>query len=761
MLTRTRHNAFRLKALVLATSLALPGYALALDALSDETLSRVDAQAGIDFILTDSSFDLGSVAFQDGSGSGDPDIRVNGINITPLDTKLSIDVGAAATGEPALSIGLVTQPFKLRTSSIQINDPTGTAINTFGLFATETVNPTTLLFTNVGGLLALGGPGGTFAFDTRNATWYLAQPRVLTASGGNGDPTQGYNVLVFRGFNLKGQASGKFGVDPVKGLQFLGTISLPRIDATNNGLQLDLGFKNNANFSNSSVFDFAVVNAITTAPYYRFGLSGDLLNSDYSIVGGTGTGIGTGLGTSGIILRPKFEFARSSEANEFVLEMGEPAGTTVRFSNWTALSNGAAASPGRAVIDMGALYFNLLPPVSGNGLSNFTVASSSSFGTGSPFGQVNTSTLSGNNSAALALRGFELQGGARTITFYDAVTGAAVSTPQSWALMPTFYNVNGNLLVYPSGHPNAVTRHGMGLDLTIDTTGKDTATGSTGSKGTHLIVADTTANKYIGFRNIDSRYAFLDGQLYVADPSFDFAAGTGLDVSGLRLSSRNMSFDIRADFAIGDLPDGTAGKAMRDDDAVAGMRWKFGGDFTLALSPPPSGQSYIGLTATLNATDPSKNGIYIVEPVDGTRIEWINITGKLNLLSQHVLDADYSDASRIDILKEGTASFPGPTQRSIVTFATAYELAPGTTKTDVIRIGQLNLYRPPANNALFHGATSGGSCTAGTPCYKEGVDWKPGFGLDGIAAGSGSAFTLGEMVITGGRFYGQVDLKVK
>lgn len=292
----------------------------------------------------------------------------------------------------------------------------------------------------------------------------------------------------------------------------------------------------------------------------------------------------------------------------------------------------------------------------------------------------------------------------------------------------------------------------MGMDLNIETTGKNTLPGTPSSQGTHLLVADTSANTYMGFRNINSRYSFRDAQLYAADPSFDFTAGSGLDVAGLRLSSERMEFDIRAGFAIGDLPDGSAEKRIRDDDDIFGMRWKFGGTFSFTFSPPPAGRSYIGITSSLVASDPGKNGIYIVEPVDGTRIEWTSITGTLNLVSQHVIDGNYSDASRIDILRESTASFPGPVIREMLTVATAYELAPGTGKNDVIRVGELNLYRPPATSTAFTG-TSG--------AYREGVDWKPGFQLTGDTPGTGSAYSLGEMVIPGGRFYGQIDIKVR
>ncbi|MDF3029882.1 MAG: hypothetical protein K0R03_440 [Moraxellaceae bacterium] len=753
----------------------------ALERLDDVALAEVSGQDGVDLSLQTSLVGAASVGWFDGTAAEynagtAQGLRYEGVRITPVNTGIPLftmrqDVSGGAL--PFLQLETAVNPFRLATSAVRLHSSAAPATSTFGLYAFDTTLPTRLTFANSRGLFDGSNSVGLLTFDMQNANMYLAQPRCLHASCGvlgagsggvvpNGTLSVGgagdYNVLVFDDLTLKGQASGRFTLSTTNGLQFLGTLSLPRISASRGGFQTNLGVLANVDFAGggSSTFNFADV-AGTPANHYRFGFSGDLMNVDLRLVGHPGTGIGTGLGTTGLRLSPRVEFARASEASPFVLELGEPGGSAVRFSNWAALDNGAAAAPGRAWFNLGDIYLNLLAPSTG-GLSDFTTPVFNSF-TGSAFGATPTPASS---AFAMGIRNFELQGGARTIGFYTTDTGVQLGTNQTWALMPTFHDLKANLMAYPSGHPGTVTpaqaRHGMGFDLKIETTGKDTAFGTPGTRGTHLIVADTSANKYVGFRNIDSRYAFLGSQLYVVDPSLDYAAGSGLDVAGLRFTSSNMSFDIRADVAIGDLPDGTAARQMRDDDAVAGMRWKFGGDFSFTFSPAPAGQSYIGLSSALNATNPALNGVYIAEPVDGTRIEWINATGRLNLLAQHVQDADYSDASRID-MGMGASSQPGNVQRPFVTFATAYELAPGTAKTEAIRIGQLNLYRPPITHPTFTGAAA-----CGGPCYREGVDWKPGFGLNGTVDGTGGTgryYTLGEMVISGGRFYGQVDLKVQ
>ena len=798
---------FKRTLLAFSIQAALMAPAWCLDALSDETLGEVSGQEGIQVEVQATSVNVQNAYWRDGNVATDMDLRVNQLNISPVSMVADIDIGASTNtvaGVPSIGISATIDPLELKSVAMRVANNAGST-NTFGLFAVKTTLPTTISYFNTNGLFDGTGTAGRFAFKMEDADWYLAQPRCLYTVActpnadshgagffsGNGLLTAGgvgdYNVLAFKDFTVNALATGQFTVDAVKGFNFgggTGILSFPRLAANKAGFQMDVGVLTNIDFSGggSSTFNFLDVTAVPSS-YWHFGFSGNLMAVDMSLKGDIGTGIGTGFGSSGIKFSPKFEFARSSETNPFELEMGEPGGSLVRFSNWAALADGAAASPSRAVFNMGDIYLNLLAGAGGGGLSNFSTPATNTFscvsGTGcvaaSSFGATPVSASSGENAIAIAARNFELQGGARTISFADTTTGnpyAGVG-PQTWALMPNFYGLNFNLLMYPSGHPGipaANNRHGTGFDLTIETTGKNTAYGTPSTKGTHLIVADTAANKYVGFTNIDSRYSLLQSQFYVADTAMDYAAGSGLDVSGLRLTSKNMSFDIRAGLAIGDLPDGTVGRQMRDDDSVFGIRWKFGGDFSFTFSPPPTpptpatqcpNQSctYIGISSRLVATDMTKNGVYIVEPVDGTRIEWIDITGTLNMLSEHVpfaTDGTYEDASRIDVGVEAVPSQPGPTIRPFVTFATAFELAPGTTQADadVIRIRKLNLYRPPATNAVFTGAGS---------VYKEGVDWKPGFNLAGTAAGgaTGRFYTLGEMVITGGRFYGEVNLKVQ
>lgn len=827
--------------LPLAIALASAGYTHAMDSLTDDTLGEVTGQDGLQVNLSAPS---GISATKFGWVDGDYTTGVVPVNanalelyvdnpkISVLTSTINLDFGSNKStfdGVPALSIDTTTQAFQFSTTAQRIgNNVAGT--RNFGIYAIDFPNPTTLTFFSTNGLFDGTAPyspppanGNKLSFNMDRANWFLAQPRCYYSGGctwtgatpgigtsstmlsdgyldGSSTNTQNgdYNILVFRNFTLKGTATGRFTIDAAKGFNFLGTVSLPRVSPTQGGFQVDIATLNNVDFSSSAPYNTFNFGAVSTAlaaannqgRHWRFGFSGDLLNVDISLIGDNGSSVLSEAtpGATGLKLTPRFDFGKSTDANEFVLEMGEPVGgagcnpsttdcgSSVRFSNWLALDSSTdATGNNRATYNLGSLYLNLLPQGAGNGMQNWVTPASatgySSFactaGAACTSDKTNFGAISmyngastGENAVALAIRGMELQGGAQTIGFYVTDTGAQLGTSQSWALMPTFYNLNANLLLYPSGHPSynapAVARHGTGFDLTIETTGKNTAFGTPSTKGTHLIVADTAAKKYVGFRNIDAQYSFLNSQLYVADNTMDFASGSGLDVAGLRFTSK-MSFDIRAGLAVGSLPDGTVAGRMRDDDDVAGFRWKFGGDFSFTFSPPPSGKSYIGLTSTLNATDATKNGMYIVEPVDGTRIEWINITGKLNMVSQNVIDGDYSDASRIDIGYESAATAPASTPRPYFTLATAYELAPGTTQSDadVIRIKSLNLYKTPtvANN-VFTGA--GGT-------YKENVDWKPGFALAGTnpAASNpdGTTYRLGEMVITGGKFYGQIDLK--
>jgi len=733
-----------IKRTLLSLSVAFASQTIfALDELSDESLAEVAGQDGIQIKSSVSSVDMSRLYWQDGAVAASTlDLRWDTVNITPrtatkLETTTQLNFGASS-GTPAVYLSNVIQPFRLKTQGIRVaNDTTGTD-RTFGIFALETTTPTTFTYFNSNGLFNSAGSTGKMTFDIQNSNWYLAMPRCFYATGcslssttttvgasvgtgafvPNGSTSSNYNILALKNLNLKGSMTGKFEVNATKGLNFEGTLSLPKIDPSTNGFQVQFGVQSNiAAASVTPSFDFAAASSIK--PYWQFGFSGDLLNTKLSLVGDNTTAI-SGTNTTGIKISGQADFAKTG-ANAFMVEMGEPFGLsgsspyTIQFKNWVPLSDGSSASATAATFKFGDAYINLAAP--NTTMNNFTAnpdnnAARNPFA-GVSFGSITTPNIAGENAFTQALRGFELQAYPTSIGFNDGTT----VTEQSWSLMPLFYGFSSNLALYPSGHPSLGAtneRRGIGFDWKVETFARANADGSACTttscvKGTHFLVADTTAKRYVGLRNISGRYIFGQGQLYAADATID-------GVEGLILRSKQFELDMDSEFAVGDLPNGTTVTGIRNDDEFYGLRLKLAGDLKLAFSPAPTGESYIGLSGALNMTDGTKNSITITEPTDGTKLQLANITGLLKINPEHVTGGSYEDASRID-LGVSSASDPIFPNKPFITFATALEISPGTGNTDVLRVKDIN---------LIQGANT---------------------------------YRLGEMVMTGGRIYAQLDIR--
>jgi len=733
----------------LALSIALASQSVfALDAMTDENMSEVAGQDGIQIRSAVSSVDMERLYWQDGAVAPTTlDLRWDTVNITPtsglkLESTTQLNFGASAGGTPAVYFKNITQPFRLKTQGIRVaNNSTGTD-RTFGVFALETTTPSTFTYFNTNGLFDGTSSSGKMTFDIQNSNWYLAMPQCFYAScalsaitsptstssigvsqgsgafAPNGLVGGSYNLLAFKNLNLKGSMTGKFDVNATTGLSFDGTLALPRINSSTNGFQVQIGVQSNVASANVvPSFNFAAASSIK--PYWQFGFSGDLLNTKISLKGDNTTALTTA-NTTGLKISAQTEFAKTG-ANAFMVEMGEPFGVagsspyTIQFKNWVPLSDGSSASATPAVFKFGDAYINLLAPNST--LANFAlnpdqVASRNPF-SGVVFGSITTPNVAGENAFSQALRGFELQAYPTTIGFNDGTT----VTDNSWALMPLFYGFNSNLVLYPSGHPNLAAtneRRGVGFDWKVETLARANADGSACTttscvKGTHFLVADTTAKKYVGLRNISGRYSFGQGQLYAADATTD-------GVEGLMLRAKNLEIDMDAEFAVGDLPNGTTVTGIRNDDEYFGLRLKLAGDFKLAFSPAPAGQSYIGLSGAINMTDGSKNSITLTEPNDGTKLQFANITGLIKMNPEHVVDGNYEDASRID-LGVSPAGDPLYPNKPFISFAAALEIAPGTGNNDVLRVRDVN---------LIQGANT---------------------------------YRLGEIVMTGGRIYSQLDIR--
>jgi hypothetical protein len=316
------------------------------------------------------------------------------------------------------------------------------------------------------------------------------------------------------------------------------------------------------------------------------------------------------------------------------------------------------------------------------------------------FGSVGGAGLT--DGLGIAIRDMNVQAYARILEFQKN-DNPTVKTAQNWSLIPTLYDLDANMLLFPDGYPTlGAAKRGIGFDLKMATTGRN----GSGTQGTHILIADPTANTYMGWRNIDAKIALGQSQFFVANTATD-------GVDGIMMTSNAFSANLVGEFAVGYLPNGGTVTSILDNDEMFGLRVNLAGQLSLALSPPGGTGGYLGLSGQLVLNGTDNNQIVIIEPTDNTELQFSNISGTLNILPQHVTDLDYSDASRIEV---------GP---STVSFATALEFGPGTS---VFRIGDVNL-----------GTDNDG--IAGNPLLAANVK------------------RLGEIVIPGGRLYAQIDIK--
>ena len=642
---------------------------LAMDSLSDEGMGEVSGQDGISIGASAANLGIQRVYWQEDG----KELQFRNINFANLDSTTTIDVGSdsdLASGVPAIGINVTFQPGLLLTfGAVGLCNANDTSCTTsFGEMALQLDSTpgqtTSFSFFNTNGLFDGTTSNGRLRINMKNANFYLAQTFDADGAG----PTAAVrNLAILKGLTVNGTLNGKFTVDAAEGLRAQGTLSLSKTGNTN-GFQFDLAQKS------------GVASGFTTTgagTIIRLGASGIINNLDMRVRADNSL---AGTGTQGI----RFRADGVLDKNTFSLEMGHPSGHSVIFRSFADFANGAAVNPTSPDISTGDWYLNLI--ASGGSLPDFRAG----------FGGVGGVA---RDAIGLSVRDLSLQTYARQIVFQNNTT--FTQTTQNWSIIPTLYDLDANMLLFPGGHPAlaASAQRGIGFNLKMATTGRD----GTGLEGTHFLIADPVAGTYMGWRNIDQQVTLGQSQFFVAD-----AATDGVD--GIKFTSNNMVIDMAGEFAVGNLPNGSTVTTIRNDDELFGLRVQLAGSMALALSPPGgSGNGYLGLSGQLNLSGGAANTVSLIEPVDGTQIQFGGLSGIINILPQHVTDADFSDASRIEV-------GPGTPGNIAVSFAAALEFGPGTADTDVFRVSNLNLV-------------------------------------------SGGTYRMGEIVIPGGRLYSQIDIK--
>ena len=693
----TKHSLLALSISLLSS----PLYALEL--MSDESMSEITAQDGVSFRSVATNIAMDRLFWREDS----KELQFRNINITGWDSTTTLDFGAdsdLASATPALAITSTMQPFLLTVGSVGICNAAATCATTGGELALQTTTPSTFTFFNTNGLFDASSANGRFRFNVGDANIYIAQ-----SFGGV------RNLAMLKKLTLNGTLNGKFSIDSAEGIRAQGTLSLNKSNLNRvNGFQFDLAHKANQ----ATGFTTTGSNTIL-----RFGISGNINNFDARLrADNTLT-----TGTQGI----KFSAKGVLDKNNFQMEIGHPNTYSVIFKNWVDFANGAAVVPSSPDITLGDIYVNLT--AAGATLPNFTT------GYGAGFGQTAVATT---DAYSIAIRGLNWQAYPKVIAFQNNST--FVQTTQNWSLIPALYNLDSNLLLFPDGHPNpAVTvKRGVGFDWNLATTGRD----ATGKEGTHILVADPAVGTYIGWRNLNTKISFAQGQFYVTDAVTEIANGDPNGVDGIKFTSKNMSFDMAGEFAVGRLPNGSSITTISNTDEMFGLRVRMQGEAAFSFSPSPSPQGYLAMSGKLNLIDPNPtfhsaslaqsvladpqglvNSIVITEPSDNTEIQFSDISGVIDIKPEHIKAGEFTDRPSI-IGGQGIADYSDATRTEIgnntVTFATALEFGKGLGATNVFRIGDIGLGIDADSNPL-------------TPATQ---------------------YRLGEMVIPGGRLYSQITI---
>lgn len=696
-----------IRLLTVVAAFVCSGHAWSIASLTDEDMGDISGQDGLTLQFANAvPITATQVEWQDNSLLlADKQFQLQDISLTGLDSTFKLDVAGGGAGAyaaiPSLAMNIAVKPFLFQVGKMCVDAAGSSAAcaGSFGEMALKTNSDTTLDFYNTRGVLdaTTGATAGTgkLTFDLSNAEFYTAHS--LNSQR---------DLILLKNLYLKGSMTGSFSIDGNNGLRMLGDLSLPRAGAIN-GLNMDLAINPN------------VASGFTTAGstnLLHLGMSGTIQGFDFHLAaGGSNTIIsGADVADSGV----KISAAGELKTSDFEFEIGEgdASGYAVRFKNFVSLLNGNSATPSNGSLNLGSLYVNVVP------------ANVAMLDVRTGFG----SLLQTTDTLGLAIRDFELVDYPRSVELYKYSDGTTISMNPSGTLMLPLYDLDANLMLMSGGHPAvaAGSRRGIGFNLKAAVTGTNAGgvgPAFTGDKITGLLLADTSSGvgQYIGLRNLNGYITWQQGQFFPLDPATD-------GVSGLRLTSaNNVQINLDGQFALDYLPDGTAAKKIKTTGHLFGLSVQVqSAGTTLSVIPSPAGQSYLGITGSLNLQAGSNSGlggcsggaagtgtcVAITEPVDGSQVQFSTISGKINLTD-----------SRIDIGKDAvaTSGLGGSFARGYVRFENTIQFDPGLGYADVVRIGDVNFL-------------GGGSAASPTPI---------------------ASYRLGEIVIPGGELYTRIDLR--
>lgn len=606
---------------LVCAALATPVWAL--ESLDDAGMSEVNGQAGVSLYMSGSALTLGTAQWQDTDSTTGGAVVLNNMTLTPpggsqFGAQLDMDVGSASSaGNPAaLAMKFTLQRGTVATTGVGLVGSSGVFFDQ----AFEAVQPLSVSYLAGSGLYG----NSTLNINMPSARLYIGQTWQSRR-----------NVMIIDNANINATYTGTVSADATNGLALNGgTLNL-------NPLSFDIGYGGTQAAGAYSAASDVLINHV--------GVKGNITNVLASLKGGGNSGISGN--TTGIA------FALSGKLDTSTLYTylgGAGAGSyDVEFSKFVPLANYNGTNPSAS---LGTMTLDVLK--TGNVLPDLYS------------GYSLTRTAAGPG-LGMTLRGLQFQAYPSNIDFYNVGTSTP-GTIQNWSLITTFYNGAANTILYPGGYPTfaAASQRGIGLSMSFAAQPYDSTCVSTCASNTTMLVADTTAHKYIGLRNVDMRLALDQGQFFVMDPTLDTDPAGTAEPGGMRLTAQLASLKLKGQFAIGNLPDGTAannfsiiadGQAGANDLFGVGLNiglLSSGGALSASLKPvAANGGHYLGYDASITGLDPAQTNFTITEPVDGTQIVLGNISGGLTLTNGQIVFSSNS-VTFSQTMTLGSASAP-------------------------------------------------------------------------------------------------------
>jgi len=449
----------------------------------------------------------------------------------------------------------------------------------------------------------------------------------------------------------------------------------------------------------------------------------------------TGSGANnTVIGSKGLNLHFRGEFTTAGDAmlggdatKETKLEIGGASSNAFGFE-FSKLQPLAFGSTERAYFDSGDIYFNLantrhlrMPENSvlqntrfGGNTTTYLTSSTDyvqqihNF-TNNPYSFV--TAIRGSEFQAISRRGrFTSSSGVSAGNYITAATGTA----NEWGLGLPFYNMNANIAMYASRYTgkvydldasNNVTNSSvtdtqrLGFAFGLSTEGKN----SDGSKTTSIMVIDAGAN---------ANNAGLPTDYYFGLRNIDMLlsgyGSVGFENGNFNMNLPNLLMVMVAEVAAGYLPGAkyktgstveSADNFNLKKDVLWGLKIKLLGDMTFALVPNNAISATDGSRLSIvGRYDLTQGALQLSDPIDDSIVGFDNMSGMIQFNNNIVINKDN------------------------VAFKYAFEFNPDQTANKVFRIKDFNLYPP-------------------------------------VTAANNRAQRLGEMVITGGRYTAEMNIK--